>query len=179
MKKSNLIVTVFVALAAVVILGYVLTHENSQMAGTIAPVGTTNTSSIFLSNTLSLVGPGGTTTSVFNNTGYDLAERSVDVMCQSVGTSKTPLTGTGLASLTLRIATSSINTVSGDVGSINTNYLANMVIGTSTTDSYNSTTTEGVIQSTTRIIPNGTWAIISSNATNTASCAVGINAFRL
>ncbi len=177
MKTSN-IISVAVALVVGVVLGYALSHQ-SVSVGAISPVGTTGTTGKYLSVTMSLNGTTGTTTSILNRFGQDVAVRATDVMCQTVGTSRTAYTGAGLAALNFKIATSSTNTVTGNVTDINANYLANLNVGTSTTDDYAATSTEGVIQGTSRIIPAGAYAIISSNATNTASCAVGLSVMPL
>lgn len=161
--------------AAVAVIWFV----NGDRTASISTPGTTGTTGKYYSQTISLATASGTTTSLYNNTGFDFAMRAFDVMCQSVGTSQTAYTGTGLAALNFKAATSSTNTVTGIVSDINTNYLANINIATSTVNSYNATTTEGVITGTSRIWPSNTYLIVSSNATNTASCAIGVSVMPL
>lgn len=178
MKITKTIVLVAISLIIGTVVGYVFSHK-SDIVTTVSPAGTTGTSGKYYSQTISLTSSSATTTSMYNNSGFDFAVRAVDVMCQSVGTSKTAYSGSGLATLNFKIATSSSSAVTGTVSDVNTNYMANINIGTSTVDSYNATTTEGVIAGTSKIWPNGTYSIISSNATNTASCAVGISVMPL
>ena len=179
MKTSiKILIAVVIALVVGAAVEYFVTQEPVNTLA-ISPVGTIGTSGKYYSQTLSLATAAGTTTSMFNNSGVDFAARAVDVMCQTVGTSKTAYSGAGLAAVVFKMATSSTNTVTGNVPDINTNYLANITIGTSTVDSYNATSTEGVIAGTSKIWPNQTYLIISSNATNTASCAVGVSVMPL
>jgi len=176
--KITKVVVITAALAAAVALGYALVHSEPS-ATAISPAGTTGTSGKYYSQTLSLADATGTTTSMYNGSGFDLAARATDVMCQTLGTSRTAYSGAGLAALVFTMSTSSANTVSGNAAQINTNYLANITVSTSTTNSYQSTSTEGVITGTSRIWPNATYLVISSNATNTASCAVGVSVMPL
>lgn len=178
MKKTTFIVSVAIAILAGVISGYLLTHKDLSVSA-ISTAGTTGSTGKYLSQTMSLADSTGTTTSIFNPFGRDIAVRSVDVMCQGVGTSQTAYTGAGLSALNIEIATSSTNTITGNVAQINTNYLGNINISTSTVNSYIASSTEGVLVGTSRIIPSGTYAIISSNATNTAACAIGLSVMPL
>lgn len=175
--RNKIIIGIVIAVLVGTVLGYTLSHKVSL--GTISPAGTTNTSGKYYSQTFSLATASATTTSILNASGFDLAVRAVDVMCQGMGSSKTAYTGAGLANLIIKIATSSTNAITKDVADVNTNYLANITIGTTTLDSYQASSTEGIIPSTTRIIPNGAYAIISSNATNTAACSVGLSVMSL
>lgn len=180
MKPTTFIVSVAVALFLGLFVGYyVSSQDNVAPTASISPAGTTGTTGKYYSQTLSLTSASATTTSLYNGSGFDFAIRSVDVTCQLVGTSKTAYTGTGLAALTFKMATSSTNTVTGQVTDINSNFAANITIGTSTVDSYNATSTEGVIAGTSKIWPNGTYLLGSANATNTASCAVGVSVMPL
>ncbi len=176
--KNSTIISVAVALLVGVIIGYMSTHQDASVM-TISPAGTTGTSGKYYSKAISLTDASGTTTSMFNNSGQDFAVRATDVMCQGLGTSLTAYTGTGLAGLTFSFATSSTNTVTGNVAQINTNYSAVINVSTSTVNSYQATSTEGVITGTTRVWPSGTYMIASANATNTAACALGISVMPL
>jgi hypothetical protein len=178
MKNSTKIILGAILVALLVEASYLLTHQDSSVQA-ISPAGTTGTSGKYYSQTISLATAAGTTTSMLNSSGQDLAMRAFDVMCQGVGTSLTAYSGAGLASLNFKAATSSINNVTNNVADINTKYMVNINVGTSTTDDYAATSTEGVIQGTSKIWPNGTYLIVSANATNTASCAVGVSAMPL
>lgn len=179
MKNSTKVILITAIVLVMAVVAYMADHLNSGNVATISPAGTIGTSGKYYSQTMSLATAAGTTTSMFNNSGYDFAIRATDVMCQVVGTSKTAYTGAGLASLVVRTATSSTNAITLNVADVNTNYAAVDTIGTSTPDSYNATSTEGIITGTSRIWPNQTYLLISSNATNTAACAVGVSVMPL
>lgn len=175
MKKYIIILLAVVA----VVITYVSLKGN-EMTALISPAGTTGTSGRYYSQTLSLATVSGTTTSLYNNSGYDFAIRATDVMCQGLGTSLPGYAGqSAIASLNFKFATSSTNTVTKNVSDINSNYSANINVSTTTPDSYTATSTEGILPSTTRIWPSGTYMIASANATNTASCAIGISVMPL
>lgn len=116
---------------------------------------------------------------MYNNSGQDFAIRATDITCQGLGTSLTAYTGAGLTNLVFKMATSSTNNVTNNVADINTNYSANMTVSTTTITTYQATSTDGVIQGTSKVWPNGTYLIASSNATNTASCAIGVSVMPL
>lgn len=176
-NKYKIILVLIVIVSIGIVLYNFRYHEN--LPGAISPAGTTGSSGKYLSQTISLATASGTTTSLYNGSGFDFAMRAVDITCQGLGSSKTAYSGAGLATLNFKAATSSTNLVTGIVSDINTNYLANTNISTSTVDSYNATTTEGVIAGTSRIWPNGTYLIVSANATNTAACAIGVSVMPL
>lgn len=95
------------------------------------------------------------------------------VACSTVGTSYTAYTGVGLASWLWRMATTSTN---APILLANTNYAANITVGTTTVDgNYTASTTEGVLTGYSRIWPSATYLTIQPNATNTATCVVGVH----
>ncbi len=115
------------------------------------------------------------TSSVTNSDANDRYIKSIDVGCETIGNSKTLLTGTGLASLTLTVATTSTG------GSIFTN---SNLVGQSTV-TVPTSTAQFVIASSTAAGPGGNSALnniwpagsnlsFSFNATNTAACTVGV-----
>lgn len=113
-----------------------------------------------------------TTTSILNPDSSDREISSSVVSCTGVGTSQTPLTGTGLAALTVQMSTSSTASINATG---NTNYAANLIVSTSSSYSFQSSTTEPVSSSVSRLWPAGTYLNISFNATNTAICTVGVH----
>lgn len=115
-----------------------------------------------------------TSSSIQNTDAQDRVVTSADVACSGTGTSKTAYTGTGLANLTVQIATTS---ASAPAALGNTNYVLNVNISTSTTDTYVATSSTNVVNSATGNAirwPASSYMTISSNATNTAACVVGI-----
>jgi hypothetical protein len=115
----------------------------------------------------------GTSTSILNVGGSDRAILGTYVTCTGLGTSQTYTTGTGLASLTLQSATTSVS-ATGLQG--NANYATNVTIATTSpsTNFYIATTTEGVLQYTSRIWPVNTYLTFNTNATSTATCSFGV-----
>lgn len=112
-----------------------------------------------------------TTTSVYNGDASDRIIKAFDYNCSSVGTSKTFSTGTGLATFTFSVSTS---TSASNNASVNTNYVFNGDVATSTADQYVASTTPGLTTTVAfRRWAAGTYLLISANATNTASCVVG------
>lgn len=137
------------------------------IVGSQSAVGTTQNTARVASITVSPSTVAATSTSLYNS-GSDRLIRDSFVACTGVGTSMTYLTGTGLASWTLQMSTSS----SVIDAKTNTNYASNITIGTSSPWSYVSSSTEGVLTSS-RFWPSGTYLNITFNATNTAACTVG------
>lgn len=174
-RALKLIIAVAVALALGVVAGYFLAHQDSDVA-TFSPTGTTNTSAKIASKVISLSSESGTSTSIYNNSGFDWGIESSFAVCNEVGTSRTAYSGAGLAALLMRGATTS--TEAPAVVS-NANYGSNITVSTSTPISYNASSTEGVIAGTSRIVENGKYFTFFSNATNTASCTVGIHYLNL
>lgn len=115
-----------------------------------------------------------TTSSVLNGDTQDRVVTGSDVACSGVGTSKTAYTGAGLAAVTFTMSTTS---TANPAALTQTNYVLNATFATSTTDSYVSTTSANVVNSATGNGVRwqaGSYMTISSNATNTAACVVGV-----
>ncbi len=143
-----------------------------------SPVGSTFSTSKFAAVAVNLanVGANGTSTSILNTDTSDRYPISIDLGCEGVGTSQTAYSGTGLAALTLSVATSS--TANPLPSNANTNYVgaATLVIPTSTV--------QVAISSSTAALPGntrsgvvwgaGTYMTFTFNATNTAACSVGV-----
>lgn len=116
-----------------------------------------------------------TTTSILNTDANDRVVSSYFASCNTVGTSLTYLTGTGLATLQFTFSTS---TVATGYGSAKTNG-GNLLVATSTADSFTASSTSPFPNPVARIWPTGTYLIVNSNATNTAVCAVGVHYYAL
>lgn len=141
------------------------------------PVGTTSgTGSIQHTATFSFnPTTGATTTSVLNGDAQDhIVAGITTVNCSNVGTSKTALTGAGLAALIFQMSTTS---ASGGSVAGNSNFVFNATIPTSTVDiQVASSSASVVVTATGNAIrwATGTYLTISSNATNTATCVIGV-----
>lgn len=143
-----------------------------QQFGTTVGTGNTQHTAAFAFNPTT----GTATSSSIQNT--DTQDRIVSgqttVSCSGTGTSRTAYTGTALASLILQIATTS---TASPAALGNTNYVLNATISTSTADTQIATSSANVVNSATGNAIRwqaGSYLTISSNATNTAACVVGI-----
>lgn len=171
MKQYFIIGGIVVALIAGIFIGKAL-FSNQVVAGTQSPAGTTFSSAKISSVIAVPASATATSTSFLNTDSNDRIVQSSFIDCNTVGTSKTFLTGAGLASLQVQAATTSVAN-QGLQG--NTNYVVNINLATSTTDVYVASTTPPVLGDYGRIWPTGTNLTITWNATNTASCVEGVN----
>lgn len=161
---------------------YLLSKPQPQLAAT-TPQGGTTSSALFYSVAANLGAPGANATSstVFNNSyginGSDLYITSVTAGCENVGTSQTAYTGAPLSALTLSVATSS---TAAPATNGNTNLVGGgtITIGTSTTQ-YTIASTTATIGSPKvyNLWASGSALDFTTNATNTAQCTFGVNAF--
>lgn len=173
MKKDILFVVIGICIGA--IIGYAVHGTPKvQFAGTNNAVGTVfNTAKVAQVNITPSSGSA-TSSSLLNTDATDRYITSSFVMCNTVGTSKTAYTGTGLANLLWRMATTS-TAITGALADSNTNYAANDTLATTTVDSFIASTTEGVTAGTSRVWPTGTYLTIQPNATNTGVCTAGVH----
>lgn len=121
-------------------------------------------------------GANATSSSVLNSTGSDLYVTGINVGCEAVGTSKTAYTGTGLASLQLSVGTSSTAAPAVIPGNLVGG--AALVIGTSTVQFVQASTTAGALLGSglfSNIWLAGSYMTFWLNATNTAICTFGVN----
>lgn len=125
---------------------------------------------------INLANPGanGTTTSYLNPTPNDWYIKSEVVACEGLGTSQTAYTGTGLASLTFKMATSS---TANPATNGNTNTLPTVTVSTSTPNFVISSSTAGTPgnNNVSNIWAAGSYLTVTANATNTAACSVGVD----
>ena len=115
-----------------------------------------------------------TSTSIYNGDASDRKIQSFFADCSGMGTSFAAYSGAGLVSGGLIFSYATTSTANP-----NTPQTANAIsisVATTTPDSYNitgaATTTPTGLQ---RVWAAGSYATFSSNATNTASCVVGVN----
>ncbi len=162
-------------------------HPTLQGVGT-ASAGATNLTGTWASvagvnlatpGTAGVVGGNGTSSSILNNSTNDWYISSIKVGCENVGTSQTAYTGAGLASLTLKVATSS---TAAPATNANTNLVGggSITLGTSTAQFGISTSTLGVANGSPAVYiiwAAGTYMTFTTNATNTAVCSFGVDYF--
>ena len=142
-------------------------------------IGASAVNSTFLSAKVAAIAfsptTGATTTSILNTDASDRIVTDAFVTCSGVGTSYTALTGAGLASLQFKMATSS--TAFPAIISNTNLLLSSAVIATSSVDVYVATTTPGLAGTSdfVRRWAAGSYLAVTSNATNTAACIVGVH----
>lgn len=147
-----------------------------QVAGTTPQGGTTSTAHFYsIAALLAAPGANATSSSILNTTGNDLYVTSFKAGCELVGTSQTAYTGAGLAALTVKAATSS--TVA-PVSNSNLNLAGSITIATTTANFLESSTTAATGVSTVNYLWSaGSYMTFTTNATNTAQCTFGVDAF--
>lgn len=151
-----------------------------QFAGS-SPAGTTfNTAKIAeIAVSPSAPGANATSSSILNTDANDRLILSEEIGCQGVGQSKAAYSGAGLAALTLSVATSS---TASPAANANTNVVGSSAatIGTSTPNFVmaSSTASNGATSPGSALVSNiwaaGSYLTLTFNATNTASCVVGV-----
>lgn len=147
-----------------------------SLAGASSPVGTTNSTAKFYQVVMTPSTSAASSTSLLNTDGTDRVISSSQGACTGVGTSLSYLTGAGIASWTVNMATSSTAAQTGSV-----NYAANLTISTSSAllDYVAASTTTPFPNDIARIWPAGTYLTITFNATNTATCTLGVHTLSL
>lgn len=172
--------SIFALIGAVIIGGFIWGSYSypkqvmqQQFVG--SPAGSTFNTAKFAGSTADLSTPGttGTTTSILNGEASTRLVTGVRAACDGLGTSKTAYTGTGLATLTLSVGTSS--TANANTIGATAKVLTNGVISTSSTmTSFASTTVDLASQSAT-LWHSGEYMNFQTNATNTAACTFGVD----
>lgn len=143
--------------------------------GAASPTGSTFNNAKIAMATVDLSAVAGTSTAILNG---DVSDRIVSeglFDCNTVGTSRTFSTGAGLSALTFTISTSSSATNNTNV---NTNYILQTDVATTSTELYSASGTPGLTGTAAiRRWATGSYLIIGSNATNTANCTIGVKYF--
>ncbi len=168
---TNILLSVLIVLC----VGLYFKSPSSYSVQGISSSGVTNTTAKLYTITVAPSTDSATTSSLFNNDGTDRMVIQSVAGCTGVGTSQTYLTGTGLASFKFQMSTSSISV---DAKS-NTNYASNIVVATSSAWAETASTTLGAIGAVSLVWPTQTYLNITSNATNTAACTVGVSTISL
>jgi len=170
--NSTKLILGLLILAAVILL--VAALRPSQSFGA-SPAGSTFSDAkvAMVSVNLANAGANGTSTSILNTDGNDRYITGYQIGCETVGTSKTAYTGSGLAALQLTIGT----TTAANSATIPS---ANLVVnaGTVATSSVYFLQASSTLQ--TGSITSAIWGANTPldfwfNATNTATCAVGVS----
>lgn len=169
-----------IALVLAVVIGGAIygAYQYPKYQATVSSTaGTTFLTAKFAGVSVSLANPGttGTTSSILNTDAGTRYVTGVRAACDSVGTSYTAYTGTGLASLTLSIGTSS--TASANTIGATAKVLTNGIIATSTyTNSFATSTSQlGSTAQSATLWHTGEYMNFQSNATNTAACTFGVD----
>lgn len=177
MTSKHIVAIVIAAVLGIALIGaYYYPQAGEQAVESSA--GTTFNSAKYAGKVALLTTPGanGTSTSILNSDAYDRIVTNVRSACQGVGTSLTAYSGTGLAALTLTIATSSTaapatngntNSVGGGAVTIGTS-TANWAVATSSATGAGSNAVYNTWAA-------GSYLTFTTNATNTATCTFGVD----
>lgn len=157
-------------------IGYTLAPRTELVQGISSPGATGSTAKLY---TITFSPSTGTSTSLLNTDGTDRAVTSTVAYCTGIGSSFSGFAGAGLANLTLKSSTSTSATVTAATLA-NINYMYNASVSTSSPWlSIASSTIGGGLGDVTRVWPTGTYINFEFNATNTASCTLGVSAIPL
>ena len=162
---------VSVLVAAAIVGGYFfpLSQTVTRIVG--SPVGSTFGDAKLAAINIS-PSTGATSTSILNTDGSDRYITTFEGACSNVGTSLTPLTGAGLASLTLTAATTSTATPAVNPNS-NSAFVA--TVATSSTIYIQASSTQQLSGTPVNDVwKAGSYLSFYFNATNTAACTVGV-----
>jgi hypothetical protein len=180
-REITIAVIISVVVAVGVMLALGIGKTTPQAAGT-SPSGSTGQSARqYNAYGVNLATPGanGTSTSILNNSGNDLYVTALKVGCENVGTSKTAYTGAGLtnAGLTVNVGTTSTAAPASVAYTFPVTGSA-FALSTSTTNLEVSSSTLLIATSSNAAVWNaGTYMTFFVNATNTATCTFGVDAF--
>lgn len=150
-----------------------------QLAGTSTAGTTGQTAKLYtIAANLSAPGANATSSSILNTSANDLYVTSIKAGCEVVGTSRTAYTGAALAALTLTVSTTS--TAAPAAAGANLVGQSTMTLGTSTPQFVDASSTAGGPSGS--VMVNNVWApgsymTFQTNATNTAQCTFGVEAF--
>lgn len=122
----------------------------------------------------------GTSTSIQNNSASSVVATTLNYACTGVGTSQTAYTGVGLASVSIKIATTSVtstgSTPTSNVAVGNTNLMVSTTLATTTSSTLVSSSTVAIGGTVLNaIIPSGAFVTVFTNATNTALCSINLD----
>jgi hypothetical protein len=172
MNTKNIIIG-FVVVAVIAIGGYFFPRNKVSQSFGASPTGATfgdAKRAAVVINPL-VTGQNGTSTTLVNTDSNNRIVTDSFVDCNGVGNPLTAGNGTGLATWTLQIATTS----TASPASVGSNLVANITISTSTSDTFNATSTNPGPNPVGRIWPAGGNLTFFLNATTTGACTAGVN----
>lgn len=180
--KQNLILTGIVLVLVASIGGAYFFPKVTELAVGTSAAGSTFNTAKYAGIAINLAAPGtnATSSSILNSDANDRYVTAVKAGCEVLGTSKTAYTGTGLAALTLSIATSSTAAPAAN-GNANIVGSTALTLATSTGNFVTASSTASNGASTPgSVLPNNIWLAgsymtFTANATNTAVCTVGVD----
>lgn len=177
MNKTTKIVGIIVLLA-VLVGGYFYPkyYQNVQVQGVSTAGATYGTSKTALA-VLTLSTTAGSSTAILNDSAVDRYVTRSYAACQGLGTSFgwPNAAASFLDSLRVFMATSSTANQAG--ATTTSNWVANLTISTSspTGVAYVGSSTEPFPNVVTHIWPTNTYLVMTSNATNTGTCTLGVD----
>lgn len=170
MNKFSLTILLIVVLAVGIIGGHSFWPQ-VRLSTAVSPAGSSNSTAKIASISIAPLTAAATSTSILNTDGTDRGVTSVDVLCTGLGTSNPFTTGnTGGATIAGLVLQTGTTSVANQGLQANTSLYSSTTIATSTTYGYVSTSTEGVIQTVSRIWPTNTYLTFQFNATSTGAC---------
>lgn len=174
MKNTYIAFGIMFSLCLGVYIGYVIHTPTIQLAGSSnTAAGTTFSTAKLAQVNFTIATGSATSTSLYNSDSYDRYIVTSFIGCNTVGTSKTAYTGTALAGLTFRMATTA-TAITTALGDSNINYASVLPFSTTTTVNFVSSSTPGILQGFSSVWDAGTYLTIQPNATNTAVCTGGV-----
>lgn len=167
---TNILLGILIVLVAYSIFFKAVPALGASTAGTTFSTEKIGAVAINLANP----GANGTSTSVLNSDANDRFVTAVKLGCENVGTSNTAYTGTGLISLQLTIGTTT--TSAPATIPTNKNLLANaFVVSTSTVNLTVASSSAAFGNQLSTLWPAGSYMTFWLNATNTATCTIGVS----
>lgn len=177
MNTKTLLKIVGSIVLVIAIIGGYIYPKVVKLAGT-SPSGATFGDQKIAMVAVNLANPGanGTSTSILNTDSNDRYVESSRVGCENVGSSKTAYSGTALAALQFSVGTSS---TAAPTSIVPFAFVASAVNLSTSTGSvfFASSTLATATSSLAAIWPTNTYMTFTFNATNTATCTVGVSYF--
>lgn len=176
-KDTYVALLVGVVIAATVIGGYFFPRVSApviQQISSASPAGSTFNYMKIAAITVAMTSA--TSSTVLNTDSNDRIVLSTEIGCEKVGSSNTLNTGTGLASLTVLVGTSSTATPTATALFSPSLEIGNVTLATSSANFiFASSTAVTATSSSASIWASGTYMAFVSNATNTAVCTFAVH----
>lgn len=173
MNKITYVILGVLILGLGIIAGHSIWPQQTLAPVQTNAVGTTGNTAKRFSVIFSLTSQSSTSTSILNTDGTDRIILSTFHTCNTLGSSFTPVTGSGLANLIIQAATTSTAapTLLG-----NSNLVMNSIVATTTPGFELVSTSSTASSEISRVWASGSYLTFNTNATNTATCEVGADA---